>query len=261
MFTRLLLATKGLRYFADRVTFGKNRKAVLRDFKDFLKNDVVLVVANGPSLNVTPLHQFDGVTSLGMNKIDLIYKKTKWRADFVFCNNNLVAKQHWRDWLDGGASVMLSWKCRWFIPFWRWKEFRFYLSDTDTDCSDNFSERVASAGTVSYAALQFALYSGASTIIIVGLDHNFAGVSRSDAHKIERRVGSDPNHFDPNYFAHGQLWGVPNLELSEIGFTNIRNRAEARGVKVFDATIGGKLEIFEKISIDQALDIVKSERN
>ena len=40
--------------------------------------------------------------------------------------------------------------------------------------------------------------------------------------------------------------GYSNLDLSEVGFANIRNGADVLGVKVFDATVGGKLDIFRK---------------
>ena len=84
----------------------------------------------------------------------------------------------------------------------------FYLNDSNVDFSDDPSVRVGSAGTVSYAVLQFAVFVRANPIIIVGIDHNFKGVEQIDAHKIEKRKGDDENHFDPNYFAHGQLWGI-----------------------------------------------------
>jgi len=256
-----LLKTRTFRYWLDRVSFPKRAARDIRALQGTYSGRPLLIVGNGPSLNQTPLDEFSSIPAFGMNKIDLIYPKVSWRPNLVFCNNNLVAKQNWRRWLQEGVPVLLSWKCRWFVPFWKWHKFCFYLNDANTDFSDDPSVRVGSAGTVSYAVLQFAVFVRANPIIIVGIDHNFTGVKQSDAHNIEKREGDDENHFDPNYFAHGQLWGIPNLDLSEVGFANIRDSAEARGVKVLDATVGGKLDIFEKISVDQAVDIVKAERN
>ena len=59
----------------------------------------------------------------------------------------------------------------------------------------------------------------------------------------------DQNHFDPNYFRKGQLWGIPNLEQSEFEYQLARDAFERDGREVLDATVGGKLDIFRKVSI------------
>ena len=119
-------------------------------------------------------------------------------------------------------------------------------------------EGVGSAGTVTYTALQFAYLTGADPIIIVGADHSFAGTKKGKENVIEKREGPDVNHFDPNYFAAGQHWGVPNLELSEYGYELARKAFEADGRRIYDATVGGALTIFEKIEMAEAIRMVRS---
>ena len=89
-----------------------------------------------------------------------------------------------------------------------------------------------------------------------GVDHNFK-TSDTPADYV-KRSGPDTNHFDPNYFKEGAYWGVPDLERSESAYDAARQAFEADGRKIYDATIGGKLQIFEKISIDQALELTSS---
>ena len=218
----------------------------------------MLIVGNGPSLNATPLDSFRDIKSIGMNKIDLIYSRTSWRPSLVLCTNNLVARQNQDQWISAGIPVYLSWKCRHFVQRKLRGEFSYFLSRDSSEFSHNISEGVGTAGTVTYTALQFAFFMGADPVIIVGVDHNFSGVQDGRENTIEKRTGIDRDHFDPQYFASGQMWGVPNLPLSERGYAAARLAYEADGRRVLDATIGGKLEVFEKISIEEAITLSRT---
>lgn len=45
---------------------------------------------------------------------------------------------------------------------------------------------------------------------------------------------------------------MPDLDRSEEAYGAAKRAFEADGRKIYDATIGGKLEVFEKISLDEA---------
>ncbi len=253
----LLKLTKGIRYFFDPITFkftkNKNR---LEELKDLLKDKPILIVGNGPSLNKTPLDEFQEIYSIGMNKISLIFNKTLWRPNIVVTTNTLVAKQHWKEMKNTQIPHFLNWNSRWLIPIHARKYFNFFQTNTDNCFQKVISESVGSSGTVTYAALQFAYYMGANPVIIVGVDHNFTYTDTPNDY--QKRKGEDVNHFDPNYFAEGQYWGVPNLEASELGFKKAKNAFESDNREVLDATIDGKLEIFKKISIEDAIQLAKN---
>jgi hypothetical protein len=95
-------------------------------------------------------------------------------------------------------------------------------------------------------------------VILFGVDHSFE-VSGS-ANEIVRRRGADVNHFDPNYFRAGGFWGLPDLPGSEAVYLLARRAFEAAGRQVLDATVGGRLEVYEKISIDEARAIADRAR-
>ena len=88
---------------------------------------------------------------------------------------------------------------------------------------------------------------------MVGINHSFK--ADGPAHDIARRAGPDVNHFDPNYFKAGTYWGLPDLDGSEKAYATARRAIEGVGRRVFDATIDGKLTVFPKISIEQAIAI------
>ena len=257
---KILQVTKGVRYLLDPITFQlTDNQKNLTKLKDSLKGKPILIVANGPSLNKTPLDKFHGIYSIGMNKINLIFNKTQWRPNIVITTNSLVARQHWKSMKDTQIPHFLSWNSRWVIPIRARHFFNFFLNNKDNNFQKDISSSAGSSGTVTYAALQFAYHLGANPVIIVGLDHNF--IHTGSPNDYQKRIGDDVNHFDPNYFAEGQYWGVPNLEASEIGFKQAKEIFESDGRKVLDATIGGKLKIFEKISIEEAIDIIPDKFN
>lgn len=257
MIKKLIFWSKPIRYRLDRLTYKSlaDRKPIQK-LKNCLKDCPMLVVGNGPSLNKTPLDEFVDIPSIGTNKVDLIFSKFKWRPYLIICINNLVIKQNWENFVRSEIPVYLSWKGRWFAGSTHRNKVNYFLSLPTRDFSDNLVKGVGSAGTVTYAALQFAYYMGCNPVIIVGVDHsyNFSG----EPNEIAKRKGPDQNHFDPNYFREGSTWGLPNLELSEIGYQYAKEAFENDGRTIYDATIGGKLDIFPKINIDEAIKICRN---
>ncbi|MBO6944608.1 6-hydroxymethylpterin diphosphokinase MptE-like protein [Altererythrobacter sp.] len=259
MLKALIGLTKPIRYPLESLLFRLSGRADhLRDLKRKFAGKPMLVVGNGPSLNRTPLEKFSHIPSIGMNKIDMLFDRSNWRPSMILCVNTVVVQQHREHFLASDIPIYLGWKNRWVMRK-KAPNLHYFNLSLSEDFSTDIASRVASGATVTYSALQFAYYLGADPVIIVGVDHNF---DRSGgANTYETRSGADVNHFDPNYFADGVMWGLPNMDASEEVFLRSRLAFEADGRKIYDATIDGKLQIFEKIDIEEAIAMVdESER-
>lgn len=251
----ILKATKPARYRLDDWLYRRSGEGPkLEALRDVYKGRPLLIVGNGPSLNRTPLDRFVGVPSIGMNKIDLIFPRVAWRPSMILCANNVVVKQHAEVFRNSAVPIYLAWKARWFIRSHGAINIRYFNTTLDETFSTNITGRVGSGVTITYQALQFAYFTGADPIIIVGVDHNF---DKTGDHVYERRQGADVNHFDPNYFASGSIWGLPNLDESEIAYARSREAFERAGRRVLDATVDGKLQAFEKIGIEEAIALAR----
>lgn len=258
MLKKILQITKPIRYLIDKITFNKSKYPHnLSKLKGSLKNKPLLIVGNGPSLNKTPLDKFMNINSIGMNKIDLIFKKTSWRPSFILATNSLVIKQHVVNLTKLNIPCYLSWKSRYFVPKPLRKYFTFFSESGSSKFSHDITVDVGLSATVTYTALQFAYFMEADPIILVGVDHNFSFDGNPNEYK--KRKGEDINHFDPNYFAEGSYWGLPNMEASEFAYLQVKNEFHNSKRKVYDATVNGKLNIFTKISIDEALSLISKE--
>lgn len=255
----LIQATKPLRYGLDNLLYARSaERDHMVSLKDAYKGQPMLVVGNGPSLNQTPLEDFIGVPAIGMNKIDLLYKRSKWRPTLVMCVNNMVIKQNIDQYRVHKIPTYLAWKARWFV---RNKPSHIHYFDL-RESEDFQADAVTGFGssvTVTYAALQMAFYMGANPVIIVGVDHNFDKVGGYASY--EKRKGDDNNHFDPDYFKDGTVWGLPNLDASEVVYARSREAFAADGRVIYDATVGGNLQVFPKISIEAALRLAKVPAN
>ncbi|MFT6802526.1 MAG: hypothetical protein ACJA2N_001715 [Salibacteraceae bacterium] len=231
---------------------GEHRKN-LELLKDRYKNQPILIVGNGPSLNKTPLEHFSSIPAIGMNKIDLFFKKTSWRPSYIVCCNGVVMDQHKSAFAESNIPILLDFKAS--LMNIRGRNINYYFTSTKEKFSNNFANVVGGGPTITYHALQLAYYLGANPVIIVGVDHSFH-VSKGQSITYQKSDEIDRNHFDPNYFDKNSIWGVPDLDNSEVVYTHAKKAFELDNRKIYDATIDGKLQIFEKISIDHALTLI-----
>ena len=244
------------RYWLDGWLYRCTRHAqALARWKHCYTGRPLLVVGNGPSLNHTPLDELAGIPAIGMNKIDLLFPRVRWRPTMVLCMNRHVLSQHARRFALLGIPLYLSWQSRWFMRRSELPEARFFLNLASDGFSTDITRGVGISGTVTYAALQFAYYTGADPVILVGVDHHFTAEGRP--HALVRNDGADRDHFDPGYFDRQSPWNLPDLAASERGYRKARAAFTAAGRTILDATVEGRLRVFDKISIVDAAGIAR----
>lgn len=255
MIDSLRMATVPARYWCEGVLYRSSRdRDSIRSLDGSFAGSPLLIVGNGPSLRETPMDEFEGVSSIGMNKIDLYYDKTTWRPSLVVATNNVVIKQHWQAMLAAGVPAWLARKARYFVPRTARQEFNWFHVNAAESFTGDLTTGLGSSATVTYAALQIAYHSGADPVILVGVDHSFS-VGDSAPNRYEKLDRPDVNHFDPSYFSN-QWWGTPDLEASERSYVRARRAFDQSGRRIYDATVGGQLRVFDRIGIDEALQLV-----
>jgi hypothetical protein len=250
----VIATTRPVRYWIDSVSYRARGLAErLEPLRGRYAGRPMLVVGNGPSLNETPLERFLGVPAIGMNKIDLLFGRSAWRPALIVCMNNMVVRQHAQVFAESQVPVYISWKCRHFMPRQYRDRVDYFLSYLSSEFSADITQGVSSSATVTSAALQFAYFMGANPVILFGVDHSFN--QQGSQFEYAKRSGRDENHFDPNYFKAGDWWGLPNLEASEMSYRLAGKAFAADGREILDATVGGRLTVYPKISVEEALEI------
>lgn len=223
---------------------------VLAALKDKYKGERCFIIGNGPSLRNTDVSKLKNEYTFGMNRIYLAFEEWGFQTTFLASVNDLVIEQCVDDFLDLNMPRFFSWRSRKFFPKDLTENLPTFLYTTydGIKFADDARYRIWEGATVTNICLQLAYHMGFETAILIGVDHNFT--SKGDANKTVVSDGDDPNHFDPRYFGKGFRWQLPDLDTSEIGYALARVNYEKNGCQILDATIDGKLTIFNKVDYD-----------
>lgn len=202
------------------------------------------LIGNGPSLKITDLSKLKNEYTFGFNRIFLASEELGFQPSCLVSINDLVIEQSARELESLNIPKFFAWRSRRWIEMAEDVHF-IYTSYTGQRFATNVSGRVWEGATVTNVALQLAYHMGFSTVILIGVDHNF--VSKGKPNTTVISTGEDPNHFSAAYFGKGFKWQLPDLETSETGYKLARKAFEKDGRQILDATINGKLTIFPKV--------------
>jgi len=218
--------------------------AQLAKYKDIHRGERCFIIGNGPSLKNTDLSKLKSEYTFGMNRIYMLFEELGFETSYYVSINDLVIEQCAQDIQKLQLPRFISWRGRqWLQP--DPDLFFLYTTYTGPKFSPDIRGRIWEGATVTNVALQIAYYMGFETAILIGVDHSFATQGKPNTTVVSE--GDDPNHFHPGYFGKGFRWQLPDLDTSERGYWMARQAYEQNGRKVLDATVGGKLQIFDKV--------------
>ncbi|MDO8287596.1 MAG: hypothetical protein Q7T44_00085 [Parvibaculum sp.] len=209
-----------------------------------------VILCNGPSLNSVPFELLQETYTFGLNKINLLFDRVPdFRPKAIVAVNTHVISQNRDFYQSTDIPLFLS------RAGSRWLGFRDNVHFLDPVSIPRFARDVSMSVyegcTVTFVALQIAYHMGFRKVALVGADHNFA--VKGPANMTVVAEGPDQSHFDPNYFAEGLKWQLPDLFQSEVAYTMARDVYQASGGEVLNATVGGKLEVFRRASLEEFL--------
>ena len=89
---------------------------------------------------------------------------------------------------------------------------------------------------------------GFTEIYLIGVDFEYSipDSARVDGLTITS-AEDDHNHFHPDYFGKGKRWHLPKLENVERAMACAKESVETAGGRIFNATVGGRLELFHRV--------------
>ncbi len=230
---------------------ARRSRAKLVKLRDTQAGGTAVILCNGPSLLKTDfdLVQRSGAYVIGLNKINLLFDKTPLRPQAIAAVNPYVIEQNRDFYNETDIPLFLDTvgtrhvRSRENVTFLHSANIRRFAKDVSVSISQGY--------TVTFVALQLAYHLGFRRVALVGCDHNFA--QQGPANLAVKAGEKDESHFDPRYFANGVQWQLPDLLQSEIHYLLAREAFESDGRLVANATVGGKLEIFQRMSLESFL--------
>ncbi|MFC1619432.1 6-hydroxymethylpterin diphosphokinase MptE-like protein [Candidatus Neomarinimicrobiota bacterium] len=224
----------------------------IRNWSDRYCGQKAIILCNGPSLNkvdFTILETAD-IFTFGLNKINLLFDRTTFRPSCIVSINPHVLIQN-RDYFnETDIPLFLNSFAHRYVDF-RKNAILLHFANVSRRFARDCSFSMCQGHTVTYAALQLAFHMGFKQVALIGADHTFAskGIPNVDVIAGE----TDLDHFHPDYFAGGVTWQYPDLLGNELHYELARDTYSRYKREIYNCTEGGRLEIFERLSLQDFL--------
>lgn len=233
----------------------------IRAFKDKHKGERCVLIGNGPSLNKTDIGRLKGECTFGVNGIFYMTDETGFAPTYLVVEDGFVVSDN----IDRINSYQVSHK---FFPsvyrdkikkadnlsfflmnrgFYENRGPNFRVPRFSMDCAD----KIYCGQTVTYINLQLAFYMGFKEVYLIGMDFTYtipqsAVVTGYNILSTE----DDSNHFHKDYFGKGKRWHDPQLDMVKRAYEYADLVYKWHDRKIYNATLGGKLEVFQRVDFD-----------
>lgn len=235
-----------------KIAISNNAKN-LKKIKNRHVNQRAFIIGTGPSLTIDDLNKLSGEISFGCNKIFLAYDETDWRPTYYTIEDPLDIAEY-----ITSEQVQTSKELKLFPKSYlknndRIKGALHYdnkrgATGENRPFSLNMEAGVYGGESVVYGMMQMLTYMGVKEIYLLGVDFTYFFNKKFNSVYIE---GDDTqNHFHPDYRKKGDIWVEPRLGNSVGEYTKARDVCEKHGIKIYNATRGGALEVFERVDFD-----------
>jgi len=242
--------------FIDTLPITENERK-LGVLKNKHKGQCCFVIGNGPSLQITDLDRLKSEITFASNKIYLAFDQTDWRPTYYVVEDSLVAQQNYDEInnLHGFPKFFPNCMKQWAPVFKNgiyyevvWEDFYPQFPGF----SINALDKLYWGSTVTYTCMQLACFMGIRKIYLIGVDFNFILPKRAGEENRRRIYFSEDerNHFHQSYRKPGEKWHEPKLPYQEKAYLAAREAVRQIGGQIFNATRGGKLEVFPRVDVD-----------
>ena len=237
---------------------GENMR--LLDYKGKHKGKRCFIIGNGPSLTLKDLELLKNEITFAANSVFKLFDKTVWRPTYYFISDSDVAVDN----IDEIGRIKCGQK---FIEM-RSIPYREQLKPCVFICTDptfiinifnikphiqeDVTKYLENGGTVIFSIIQLAIYMGFTELYLIGQD--FSMPYYKDRFGIPHRTEAKQTHVGniPAPFKRIYLYRDTMLNA----FKEARRYCDAHGIKIVNVSRGGKLEVFERETLESVLSHV-----
>lgn len=247
------------RYLALKSYINSDSSRYIQSLKGTCCNERCFIIGNGPSLSGEDLNLLKNEKTFAFNRIYNIYSSTFWRPTiYMVADSTVLEYMRHENIADINAEIFLvanqalvdKWKG--ICNIHRMNLYGKNSIKKERQIMEGISEDVSHYFTISQSvicnAMELAFYMGFKKIYLLGVDHEFPiEVSMDGKQTINRNV---ENHFA----LHNDKTQYPSRKEALTKCYEIcRMYAKKRGINIYNATRGGKLEIFERVDFDELM--------
>lgn len=233
-------------YFSPLPFYRENRKR-LSSFKDIHQGKRCFVIANGPSLKNIDFNLLKNEYTIGMNRIYLMKEQNGFMPNYLACIDVKSQILQFHQELDK-VEIPCFFNFNLRNKFSKRPNQSFILGKFSPAFATDINKAYGNGRSVAYTAIQLAFFMGFSEVYLVGKDHSYK--TNAAAGEGIKSDGKEDNHFIKGYYKSGQNWDAPDFLSEEYAYKIARKEFEKNGRIINDATINGKLKVFEKIDFN-----------
>ena len=214
------------------------------------------IIGNGPSLTSADLDilKANNEITFAFNRIFHIFDSTSWRPTYYISQDEKMLAGSQKEVADLEADIMfIPAELEWYNGIKIKGSTLFHIENCDFNkkplFSEDISKRIYNSRTVVYTAIQIAVYMGFKEIFLIGVDHHFHTSMNSKGEIVIDKTAKD--YFSDKYNTDKENLYIPNTDLSTLAFVAAKEYADAHNVRIYNATRGGKLEVFTRVDFNQ----------
>jgi len=239
------------------IKFPQSQHAeALKKFRNKHLNKRCFIIGNGPSLKAEDLDKMNNEITFAFNRIYYIFDQTNWRPTY-YCSEDektiFPSKEEINNLKIENKFFPVNFPWDFKIHFNNAKYYIFKFGDPSVE--PKFSEDIVKGiywgNTVAYTAIQLAVYMGIREIYLLGVDHNFSKTINDKGEIVIDENAKD--YFTEKYNSDKENLYIPNTEISTRAFIAAKKYADKHKIKIYNATRGGKLEVFERVDFDKII--------
>jgi len=224
--------------------------------KKKIRSNTFLVVANGPSLNFKDLEKLSHLPSIASNKIYLGFDGVNWRPTLWTISDSLLAykfsksKIPYKGILNCSSNIYYLLSKKFNVKSWKRIEYNKISSMNNAVIHPVFSG-IFEGATITFINIQLAIWLGAKTIYLTGLDHYYneefkpiPGQKVNNSHR---------NHFHPEYRKKNEIVNSAPIDILNANYKLINNYAKKRDIKIINISRKTYCNEFNRTSIHDAI--------
>ena len=269
LFSKVILYTKAVVHslaspFYSRGFFLNSKMRDLLQYKNKHTGQRCFLIGNGPSLKTTDLELLENEITFSCNMITKIFDQTSWRPTYHCMIDALIAKYQCEE-------LTSSLSCPFFTNYSTEKLMKSLPQDTVSVRNlglkpyrvhgNMLAYYIPSGATVMSFMLELAMFMGFKEIYLLGVDctsslsssGHFIQGYRDDAMKEKDRARICKRLNRP-YMTDEEV-GQYYFEQSMSTYHTINDYAQKHQISIFNATRGGALEVFPRVTLE---DITKT---
>ena len=219
------------------------------------------LIGNGPSLTPEDLDLIAGELSFGCNMVYKLFDRTKWRPTYHFIVDIIYTKNLYQEITDHVEALMVTHD----VAYRAMKEHPEKLVYANVYSQEDYQIRgdmlayyIPARATVMSFMIEMAMFMGIKEIYLLGTD---CTNSFTTGHFTEGYTVSDLDKV--NLARARRTLNNPALTLEELGeyrrmrsimaYEKLAEYAGKHGVKIYNATRGGALEVFPRVALEDAV--------